>query len=428
MSVPSRAINRDNASTLELWQIAETGDVSKLAAVLQRGANINACNSNGVTALMKAAAAGHTEMVRELLEHGAALEARREDGFTPLLLATFFGHLDTVHTLVDYGADLHTTTRCGNSAEEWARARAFDDIALYLHDARSNRRIPAPKFFKPNVEKPAPKPVLVEGVFKEQPKRLIADLPVDIKQELDSVEDNAEELSGHLPLVEQEFDSAEYYEEEKLPAVRTLKDPPEIWDLVHSAPAKFNPGTAFVGRLTSSWTNRILFCLFMSLIAGALVLAFLKFRVGTAASLFGAFKTQPAAVREKPTVTNNSQQTGVTESPVNPPTAISNSDQPIPAPVTDNTNTTAATTSSAHVSAPSRAATRRTKQASASQASDAPDEVANKTQSISTPKAVGESSASENVKKAPATGLSPQLIGPAKSAAPTPKPKVIQWP
>ena len=252
-------------------------------------------------------------------------------------------------------------------------------------------------------------------------------MPVEIKPELDSAEDNAEEPSADLPLVEQEIDSAEYYEEEKLPAVRTLKDPPEIWDLVHSAPAKFNPGTAFVGRLTSSWTNRILFCLFMSLIAGALVFAFLKFRVGAAASLLGVFKTQPAAVREKPTVTNNSQPRGVTESPVNPPTAISNGDQPVPAPLTDNPTTTAAT-SSAHVSAPSRAATRRTKQASASQASDTPDEVANKTQNISTPKAVGESSASENVKKAPATGLSPQLIGPAKSAAPTPKPKVIQWP
>ena len=115
MSVPGRAIIRTNASTELLWQIAESGELSELDAILKKGADINGCNRNGVSALMRAAAAGRHEMVQSLLEHGADVDAHRDDGFTALLLATFFGHLETVQILVEHGAKLDQTTRCATS-------------------------------------------------------------------------------------------------------------------------------------------------------------------------------------------------------------------------------------------------------------------------------------------------------------------------
>lgn len=50
--------------------------------------------------------------------------------------------------------------------------------------------------------------------------------------------------------------------------VRTLKDPPEIWDLVREAPRDFNPGGAFLARLTSSKTKVLLLTLSVMFVSG----------------------------------------------------------------------------------------------------------------------------------------------------------------
>ena len=261
MSVPSRAVIRASGSTEQLWQIAESGELSELDAILKKGADINGCNRNGVSALMRAAAAGRRDMVQSLLEHGAEVDAHRDDGFTPLLLATFFGHLETVQILVDHGANLDQTTRCGNSAIDWAKARAREEIAQYLHDARRGRKTPTPTLFKSNIERTVTKPVVVEGVFSD-PARKVSPEPTAVAPKA-KIEDS----------------------EVKLPEVRTLKEPPEIWELVHSAPPEFHPGTAFISRATSSWTNRLLFGVFLCAIAAGSAYAILKFR-----------KTPPATI------------------------------------------------------------------------------------------------------------------------------------
>jgi hypothetical protein len=60
--------------------------------------------------------------------------------------------------------------------------------------------------------------------------------------------------------------------------VRTLKDPPEIWELVHEAPEHFKPGSAFVTRLTSSKTNLVLLMLAVILISGLSTFAVMRLR------------------------------------------------------------------------------------------------------------------------------------------------------
>jgi hypothetical protein len=59
----------------------------------------------------------------------------------------------------------------------------------------------------------------------------------------------------------------EHFSPEPL-VVRTLKDPPEIWDLVHEAPRAFNPGGAFIARLTSGKTNLIMLSLAVMFVSG----------------------------------------------------------------------------------------------------------------------------------------------------------------
>ena len=125
----------DDAATSS-WQIAETGDTERLEEVCEHGADINAVNSEGVTALMRAASQGRTELVEALVKSGADINVKRADGFTALTLAAFFGHKEVAQFLVEHGADLNLATRFGTSAEMWASARCFQELADYLRQAR----------------------------------------------------------------------------------------------------------------------------------------------------------------------------------------------------------------------------------------------------------------------------------------------------
>jgi len=75
---------------MDLWRLAETTDSDRLESILKSGAEINASNPHGVTALMRAVSLGNGKMVRALLAHGADPNSSRNDQFTPLLLAAFF--------------------------------------------------------------------------------------------------------------------------------------------------------------------------------------------------------------------------------------------------------------------------------------------------------------------------------------------------
>lgn len=119
------------ATPEDLWRIAETGDTPDLEATLAAGVEIDASNSHGMTALMRAADHGQIEMVRLLLNHGADPNRARNDGFTSLLLAAFFGHVEIVKILVEHGADIHAAT-FGATAQQWAATRTFQDVVHYL--------------------------------------------------------------------------------------------------------------------------------------------------------------------------------------------------------------------------------------------------------------------------------------------------------
>jgi hypothetical protein len=190
MAATLRQLNTPRA---ELMRVAESGEVDELLSLLPRLDDINARNRYGMTALMKAAFYGHEPMVRALLEHGADPNLCRHDSFTALALAAFFGHAETVETLIEFGAKTEVITRAGASARTWARARTFDEVARCL-------------------ETHAPKPVRDTPTPVMHPPTPVAVAPLEVK---------------------------------------TLKDPPEIWDLVHEEPRSFNPRSAFVSHITS---------------------------------------------------------------------------------------------------------------------------------------------------------------------------------
>ena len=128
MSAAAKALD----VTDEMLRLVESGDVEALACLLPRVVNINARNRHGTTALMRAACCGHAQIVRLLLDHGADPNLTRNDKFTALALAAFFGHTETVKILMEFGARTEAVTRCGASAQTWATARTFAEVARCL--------------------------------------------------------------------------------------------------------------------------------------------------------------------------------------------------------------------------------------------------------------------------------------------------------
>src|SRR5262245_33358992 len=110
MSTETEALNQ-NEATRTRWRVAETDHVLDIVPLLKSGADMNAGNVHGVTALMRASEHGRELMVRALLEYGADPNVARSDKFNALLLASFFGHEQVVRILISHGADINAVSR-----------------------------------------------------------------------------------------------------------------------------------------------------------------------------------------------------------------------------------------------------------------------------------------------------------------------------
>jgi hypothetical protein len=349
----------EQKATQELWRVTESGETDEidgLDAILAH-ADINARNEHGVSALMRAAENGQVRIVRALLEHGADPNLTRNDNFTALTLAAFFGHTEVVRALIEHGARTDVATRFGTSPHMWATARSFDEVARCLEKPPAPAPVPFAKSVAPKPRKPA------------------------------------------APVV-----------------VKTLKDPPEIWDLVHEEPRRFNARSAFVSRVGSMKTSFVLRMAALVIVVSVIGLAVLLLKD----ALPGSKADAEPHVSANPAVT-----VSTVEAPKSAEAPLS--DSPAPPPIV----------SSLPLADVNEAVRPKTARRSRSLTRSDPvsghvNAVGNIERTQITPATVAapqsesrESSASATKDKVRAP-LSPQLISPAKSSAP--KAKVIQWP
>lgn len=80
-----------------------------ISLLVDKGANVNAQNDRGVTALYLAAAGGHEAYVQHLLKLGADPKLATKTGYTPLRVAQANG-LSKIVALLDPGAPASTST------------------------------------------------------------------------------------------------------------------------------------------------------------------------------------------------------------------------------------------------------------------------------------------------------------------------------
>ena len=347
-----------DAAARELWLAAENGDVDEIATILSRGMDVNARNEYGTTALMRAARQGHARAVELLLDYGADPNVARNDKFTALALAAFFGHTETLRVLIDNGARTEVVTRFGTSPRMWAAARTYDDAARCLEQ-------------KPAPVRVAPPPVATVHVMPApEPPR-----PAPVE-----------------PLV-----------------VRTLKDPPEIWDLVHEAPRTFNPGSNFVARITSMKLTHVLgMCAVLLLLVGGVWAWVLRGpRVPNLPSSAPPVRATAALKVQTPQPAVQNETSVVTPQPVPEQSPVANTFDDHRA----GSNKTYFPVRQVKPRLPATAAVVESPQT-------------RETPAVATPQFESRKPPEPVAKSSPTT-LSPQLITPPKSA---PKGKVIQWP
>lgn len=91
----------------QLLRAAARGDTIRLRTLIGRGADPNATDAAGWSALHYTAALGHVESVRTLLRYGADPNVRdRALGYTPLNLAVRDGQAEIAELLLQNGADV----------------------------------------------------------------------------------------------------------------------------------------------------------------------------------------------------------------------------------------------------------------------------------------------------------------------------------
>ena len=98
---------------MDLIEAATRGDLDMVRGFLAQGADINARNDKGVTALYRASFCGHRDVVDLLLANGASVDFKARNGSTPLFAAAQNGYRDVAELLLDKGADINARTDYG---------------------------------------------------------------------------------------------------------------------------------------------------------------------------------------------------------------------------------------------------------------------------------------------------------------------------
>ncbi|MDQ3418385.1 MAG: ankyrin repeat domain-containing protein [Acidobacteriota bacterium] len=112
------------------------GDAAAVRTLLKDGADVNAAQGDGMTALHWAARQGSIDTVRILLFAGGNVRATtRLGGYTPLLLASQSGHAPVIEALIKAGADAKSATAQGATTLMMASAAGRPDAIKVLLDA-----------------------------------------------------------------------------------------------------------------------------------------------------------------------------------------------------------------------------------------------------------------------------------------------------
>jgi ankyrin repeat protein len=130
--------NSDKAYSHDGWTVLHLacffGHPALTETLIAQGAEVNARSRNAARnmPLHAAAAARNGEAVRILLEHGAEVNARQEGGWTALHAASQNGDVDMVRLLIAGGADVETRAANQQNALDLALGKGHQAVVDVL--------------------------------------------------------------------------------------------------------------------------------------------------------------------------------------------------------------------------------------------------------------------------------------------------------
>jgi ankyrin repeat protein len=138
---------RASGVELDLFDAAGLGDVDRLTALLDAGADVNALAPDGFPPVGLAAFFGHPDAVRLLIERGADVnaQARNDMLVRPIHAAVAADNLEATQLLLDAGADPNTRQQGDYTPLDEAihRKNAAIEAALRAAGATAVSEIPA---------------------------------------------------------------------------------------------------------------------------------------------------------------------------------------------------------------------------------------------------------------------------------------------
>ena len=113
-------------------------DAGTVALLVRAGASVNAVNRYGVPPLTQACTNGNAAIVKQLLDAGADPNATMKGGETVLMLASRAGNIDAVKALLARGANPNAKERLGQTALMWAAAEGHTAVVRVLMEAKAD--------------------------------------------------------------------------------------------------------------------------------------------------------------------------------------------------------------------------------------------------------------------------------------------------
>ena len=135
-SVDASAACEQELDTAQLTEaITGGGGAPFVRLLLDKGADVNAANKDGSTAISHTAAQGNSEALALLLDKGADVNATDKDGTTLLMDAARHGQAEIAKLLLEHGADANKANKNGDTALQMAEKQNHPEIADMLRAA-----------------------------------------------------------------------------------------------------------------------------------------------------------------------------------------------------------------------------------------------------------------------------------------------------
>lgn len=112
----------------QLREAAGRGDFAQVKSLLDKGADVNAQDKYGETALMLAAYYGRMDVLKLALHKGADIRTKERGGGTALMMASSKGYVEVVKLLLESGSDVNARDKNGLAALMYASSKGHGDV------------------------------------------------------------------------------------------------------------------------------------------------------------------------------------------------------------------------------------------------------------------------------------------------------------